>query len=222
MNINKFLFEELLPSKHPHKHEEAILPKQETIVPDLKIEDITPVVEVPVEKHITEQELELAKTNAFTEAYQKATLEYEQKKSLHEEQVTEVLEKINIQLAVVTSDQNKLLEEVKSDLFAVATKIFSKINAQITTDTSDLITQMIDKYVGLISDELSVSIVLHPQTKILIGDKIKDILVKSRVEHKFIIKESDSIEQSDCVIEWDNGSIEFNKNKLLDKIVNKL
>lgn len=223
MNISKFLFKDLLELNPLINSKEENQPSQETKTSiEVKQEISLQNTEILTENKITQEELSLAKTDSFNEGYNKACLEFAEKKLSNDEQIVEILKKITLQLALTASDQNKLLEEIKNDSFEIAVKIISKIHGEISEDTSTIIINMIQKYINLLAEELLVNIVLHPDTKLLIANKIQDILLSSSLQHKFFILESHSIAKSDCIIQWEGGAVEFNKKKLLDKIINNI
>jgi flagellar biosynthesis/type III secretory pathway protein FliH len=223
MNINKFNFEYLIePTKGSINHPEIInslieIP-QNDIENEITESHATQVIPPPL-KAFNDEEIEEAKKASFDEGYKQAQQENEQEAIKLNTSINEVLEQINIQLALAINEQNNYFIKLNKLAADISFKISKKILGDIfTIEHENLVYKNIEKCLKTVIGESEVLIVINPQQEAHIKAKLEELKIKSNFEGKINLKTDESIFNTDCKVMWNNGLIETDNNLLWQKI----
>jgi flagellar biosynthesis/type III secretory pathway protein FliH len=211
MYIDKFIFKDLL-EKPPASPVEQVIEEEAAALPHQE----EPALEISQEIAVTISKDELE--SSFAQGYEKAKAELESKYQDQEQQIIEILNKINMQLALEIADQQKLFAEFKQLAIPVAIKAADKVIGEVSEANEEKIINFITKYINLLAQELSVTITLHPKTISLINAKVEALIADNMLKEKFIMQADEHLPKTDCVIKWKNAEAAYNMQDLWQRI----
>ncbi len=210
MYIDKFIFKDLL-EKPPAPPVEQVI--EEAAAPPHQEE---PALEIPQEIAVTISKDELE--SSFAQGYEKAKAELASKYQAQEQQIIEILNKINMQLALEIADQQELFAQFKQLAIPVAIKAADKVIGEVSEANEAKIINFITKYINLLAQELSVTITLHPETISLINAKVEALIADNMLKEKFSMQADEHLPKTDCVIKWKNAEAAYNMQDLWQRI----
>jgi len=184
------------------------------------------VVEAPVEEAaeveeepevivptFSEQELEVAKEEAFAKGREEALSE---SATAIEAQIVEATKSIGEKLDALVVGQ--LL--ANKDIFADAVRISQAITKktfpyttieQKTAEIEDVVRQVLAQ----VMEEPRVGIQVNPAIEALLQERIEQISSDTHFDGRLYVTANDSVEEGDCKIEWSSGGAERNLKAII-------
>lgn len=210
MNIRAFTYEALGGFEEVGFVESAPKKSAKDIVPEeVRIEEVPEII-VPT---FSQEDIDLAKSLALEEGirqgYDEAKARFEADKKEAEIKTSELLEKLNFQIAALAknSEQNKknTTDEIAKIAFAIAKSVCSKVpNQYIEEEIHSIINQSLDKF----DRGEKVKIWLNPKNAADLNDKFTHAELNS----------DESLELGDFRIEWSNGFAQRSIKKLWEEV----
>jgi flagellar biosynthesis/type III secretory pathway protein FliH len=121
-----------------------------------------------------------------------------------------------MQLALEIADQQKLFLELKQSAIELAIKAADKVIGEMTSANEEKIINFITKYINILEQELTVKIMLHPKTIALVGEKVEALIANNPL--KFSMQADEHVKETDCLIKWHDGEVEYNTKSLWQRI----
>jgi flagellar assembly protein FliH len=192
---------------------EPEVPLELEVAPDVPVEEPEEEIIVPT---FSEEELELARQQAFEEGKQEglaATTETLTK------QINETLALIDQKLVVAFQTQDAANEVMGRSALSVAKGICTKmLPALAEKHAFDEVERVITSVFAKLLEQPSTTITVHPSLKDHIEERINELSAGKGYEGKIILNAEQSMEPSDCKIEWFNGGSERDAQSIWHEI----
>ena len=200
--------EEIIEETLPQETQDLSEP-QETIIPEEE-EIVIP------QKTYTEEELNELITQAKEDAYAKGVLNSEQNEIAKQ---NELLESIKAQLtsmfiAITTKEEEQEIDNLRF-LAASLRKVFPALEAKQALPE---IKKFIEDNFAQITSQKSLAFFFAPDMVKQFTSIIQKVAEHHDYEGKISVHKDDSLSVSDCRIEWKDGYVERNIDKILEKI----
>lgn len=191
----------------------------EEVEPFVAAEVVSAVVE-PEVKTYTQEELDSAKLIAEQAGYEKG---YKAKDCEIEKNVAAVLDQINIKLLDLIAGREKLQAELEQDFMNLNREVIRKLIPSLTEDQSaEILERFLEENFPYFRSEAKLSFYLHPDVVGKVSEQIARLAHINDFEGKISLHKDPSLGLADCRVEWENGGVERNANKILEKVDNLL
>lgn len=206
-------------------------PETAEIVPDVVVEPVVEDVSFSEPKTIVEAEAEEIKTYSeeelaarVREAEEKAYENgFEAARSETEDRNTALLEEINnrlLMLAANAGEQECALENQAVDIARAAihklVPVLEKENSQA------LVKDFLKENFRNFKDEAKLAFYFNPEMLPFVQETIAALANKHDFEGKISLHKDNTLALSDCRVVWENGGVERDSNKMLEKVDNLL
>lgn len=178
------------------------------------------VVAEPEVKTYSAEELEKAQRIAEQTGYEKG---YKAKDCEVEQEVSRSLESINIKLLdIITSREQQQIELEKSFMqlnLEVINKLIPGLNQEMAVE---ILNRFLADNFPNFKNEAKLSFYLHPEVVGKVQEQIAHLAHIHDFEGKISLHKGENLGIADCKVEWENGGVERNSHKILEKIDNLL
>ena len=136
-----------------------------------------------------------------------------------ENQTNILLEKIINEINIILEKQDKELENISRECVKLTHGIIVRLLPKLdNSETLSDIENLISKTLSDVSEEKKVTICVTPDVYKIISKKIDKIKEEQGFEGKLILLENEELGANDCKIEWENGGIIKDMEKVYKKI----
>ncbi|MBC8270369.1 MAG: hypothetical protein H8E36_16645 [Rhodospirillaceae bacterium] len=182
---------------------EPVVPLEVEVAPDLPVEEPEEEIIVPT---FSEEELELARQQAFEDGKKEglaATTETLTK------QINETLALIDQKLMIAFQTQDAANDVIGRSALSVAKGICAKMLPALAEKYAfDEVERVITSVFAKLLEQPSATITVHSSLKEPIEQRINELSVGKGYEGKITLNADQSMEPSDCMVEWFNGGSE--------------
>ena len=194
------------------------IPEPELVMETASEPEVVPAEPEVIEEIVTYREEEVAEKEAkakkegYEEGYNQAQAEAETKRLA-------ILENINAQLLRLTEQEGKQNQEVDNRVIELSRAVVHKLVPVLEKENAEaLIKDFLTENFPNFKNEIKLSFYFNPETIKYVQEEISHLANANDFEGKISLHKDASMLQSDCRIEWDNGGVERNGTKMLDKI----
>ena len=239
-NYRKFMFDNFVldedeDEKEAEETAEEELPTSEELPSEMNVvdEDILQaqeqveepeeeIVEEPEEKvkTYTQDELDSALLIAEQKGYEKG---FKSASESQENDKLRLLASLEEKITLLSEDDQKLKAQMSEKFLDFAQAIVKKLVPEILEKQSvEIVNSFIEKNFANFQSEEKLSFYINPE---VIGDvqsKIAEMAHKTDFEGKIALHKDAGLAKYDCRVEWENGGVELQNNKILEKVDNLL
>lgn len=189
-------------------------------VNEIEVEHIKHVIpepiEVPFVASYSQDELDAAVKAAEERAYEKG---FKSASGETEQQQHDLLNDINGRLMTLLSEREEVEKNVETDTLRFVADVVRKIlpsmeKEQATAEVSKFLTDNFSNF----RREISLSFSFNPEVISAMPELISKLADRNDFEGKIAVHKDASLGLSDCRVEWQNGGVERNTHKMLEKI----
>lgn len=164
------------------------------------------------------QSKEEGKKEGYQEGYQKGFQEASQAKENMHNMLLENLEK-NFKEFFMSYKESEEKNNFENNVIEVCKEIIQKIIPVMEKDTAkDIIADFLNKNFSSFKTEAKLSFYTHSDNINYMQEVVLNLARKYDFEGKISLHKDDTMSISDCRVLWDNGGVERNSVKTLDKI----
>ncbi len=164
------------------------------------------------------QSREEGKQEGYQEGYQKGFQEASQAKENMHNMLLENIEK-NFKEFFMFYKESEEKNNFENNVIEVCKEIIQKVIPVMEQDTAkDIIADFLNKNFSSFKSEAKLSFYTHPDNINYMQEVVLNLARKYDFEGKISLHKDDTMSISDCRVLWDNGGIERNSVKTLDKI----
>lgn len=210
------------------QEEEVISEQAQTETPeDTEIKEVEPLPEPEVipepEPEViediityTEEEVQEKENKARAEGYDAG---YKQAQTEQQEEHNRLLAEINNHLMLLSADMSSQTKAADNQLINLSTAIIHHLIPVIEKEQAqNLVTNFLEKNFSQFKNESKLSFYFHPQTLPYVQEEIAHLANIHDYEGKISLHKDEQMQVADCRVEWENGGVERNSIKMLDKI----
>lgn len=189
-------------------------------VEPLEADEVVTAVFEPQIKTYTQEEFDSAKFIAEQAGYEKG---YKAKDCEIEKDVAAVLDQINIKLLDLIAGRDKLQTELEQDFMNLNREVVRKLIPTLNDDQSaEILARFLEENFPQFRSEAKLSFYLHPDVIGKVSEQIARLAHINDFEGKISLHKDPALGLADCRVEWENGGVERNADKILEKVDNLL
>ncbi len=229
--FKKFMFDNFIVEDPKEKIEEDVAEVVETPVPEDIAEPEPEVEEVreTVYEEVVEPEPEPEPVKTYTEeelaeqvriaeqnGYEKG---FKSSQCSIDAASVNVLNEINSRLLQLITDEQKQNSEMeKQSLDLILSVVRKLIPSLLADEAKNIVNKFIADNFNNFKNESKLSFYIHPDIISCVQENIAKLANRHDFEGKIALHKDNSLGVSDCRIEWENGGVERNAGRLVDKI----
>lgn len=199
--------------------DDTVVSEQAEPEPDIDAEEETYDNE-PAEPLFTQEDVDNAAAKAKEEGYSQGLLSAQESE---EARKNILLEEIKNQLSLIFADQEKQNEEQElNNLRFIAASLRKLLPALEKIDGIAEIKQFLDDNFAYLGSQKSLAFFFNPEAVQQAAPLIERAAAHNDFEGKISVHKDENLGFSDCRIEWADGFVERNTDKLLEKLENLL
>jgi flagellar biosynthesis/type III secretory pathway protein FliH len=222
MHINKFIFEYLIDPPTKKHFKDVQNPANQSEASEASATDIAeiePIIEPIIAAIELPIDIELVKTTSFAEGSNQAKAEYEAKCLQEEQYIGEILEKINLQLAMINSSQQEYVAKSNAMMIKLALAVAKKVaDIALTENYQEVLLANLNKVLALVQMQPAITIRLNPGCLEMVQNKIAGLISDNSFKGLVNFEYDEQIAKFDCNVIWHDGQIEYSKEKLSQQI----
>ena len=186
--------------------------KEKDLAPESSVHDSEELVETQIKKKEVEQiDLAKLKEDSYRLGFEDAKKEMEGQSYEHQKKVEQLLSSIEQELHGSKSKIENLINDSVSSAARLSMDIARKVVGVILdSKSSELIAKFICE--NIISSDLEIEVIV-PQG---LAESVSNLLSSKKIDIK--IAESGDLSQGSCIINFGEGKVIYDKNKVLDEI----
>lgn len=197
------------------------MPEEEVITTEIEAE--TPVVEAelpPPPPSFSKEELDAAVAKATEEGYEKG---FQSALGDNEKQEQELLKSIDNRLLAMLVDAENFQKQLEVDNLSFISGALKKIFPTLASKqaTAELELFLKDNF-SHFKNEPSLSFSFNPESVKIAAALLPKLANANDFEGKISVHKDASLGIGDCRIEWKNGGVERNADKMLEKVTDLL
>lgn len=215
--FKKFQFDNFVIGEefHPASVKEENIPAVEA-EPVIEEKPLTPAPIVEEIKTYSEEELEervrLAEERGYENGFKAADDGIEAKN-------TKLWEEINTRLMMLAAGSGDRENELESQMLEIVRTAIHKIIPTLEAEKSvEIVNNFLNNNFARFKEEDRLAFYFHPETIGAVQENIARLANVHDFEGKISLHKDASIGVADCRIEWENGGVERNSDKMLEKI----
>lgn len=163
----------------------------------------------------TEEEVAEKENKARSEGYEAG---YKQAKSEQEAERNKLLSEINNHLMMLSADMDSRDKAENNQIISLSKEIIHKLIPVIEkTQAEKLVKSFLEKNFSQFKNESKLAFYFHPETIPYVQEEIARLANIHDYEGKISLHKDEKMQVSDCRVEWENGGVERNSTKMLDK-----
>lgn len=163
----------------------------------------------------TEEEVAEKENKARTEGYEAG---YQQAKSEQQEEQNRLLSEINNRLMMLSADMSAQTKEIDNQAISLSQAIIHKLIPVLEKAQAEkLVKAFLEKNFAQFKNENKLAFYFHPEALSYIQEEIAHLANIHDYEGKISLHKDETMQVSDCRVEWENGGVERSSTKMLDK-----
>lgn len=226
VNFQKFQFDNFIIGET-----KVLKPEIKEIIPTIDVERIVeeemislpeiPVyVEVEEIKTFQEEEVALQVKRAEEKAYEKG---FQAAESERETQNSRLLEEVNNRLLMLVANACEQECKLEDQAVSVACAAIHKLIPMLEKENSkEIVNNFLTDNFKNFKDEAKLAFYFNPDTIPFVQETIARLANIHDFEGKIALHKDSKLGLADCRIEWENGGVERQGNKMLEKVDNLL
>lgn len=183
-------------------------------------EEPAPVIPEKIEASYTQEQLDAAVRSAEERGFEsgfKAASGNSEKKQL------ELLDNLNNRIITLLSETGQIRSEAAQESLQVALEVVQKIlpsleREQAQREVENFLTENFPNF----SREQALSFSFNPEMAAAFPELISKLADRNDFEGRIAVHKDPALGLSDCRVEWQNGGVERNTHKMLEKVSNML
>ena len=180
--------------------------EEKTPEPEI-IEDIVTFTE----EEVAEKENQ-ARTTGYEEGYKQAQSEQLAEKN-------RLLSEINNRLMMLSADASSQNKEVDNQIISLSSSVLHKLIPVVEKEQAKkLVKNFLEKNFLQFKNESKIAFYFHPEALPYVQEEIAHLANINDYEGKISLHKDDNMQISDCRVEWENGGVERDSRKMLDKM----
>ena len=200
---------EELPTEEIAEVENAPETEQNVETPEVVYE------EVPTEVTYTQDELDEAVQKAKNEGYTQGLMASQEQETAKQ---NELLSEIGNRLGVMFADMDKQSETEELTMLRFLVSSLHKLMPTLeSVQAVEEIKKFLEDNFSIVGAQKSLAFFFAPDTVKKAAPLLERVAAQNDFEGKISVHKDENLGASDCRIEWKDGHIERNVNKLLDK-----
>lgn len=163
----------------------------------------------------TEEEVAEKENKARTEGYEAG---YQQAKSEQLEEQNRLLSEINNRLMMLSADMSSQTKDVDNQVIALSRDVIHKLVPVLAKSQAEkLVKAFLEKNFAQFKNENKLAFYFHPQALSFVQEEIARLANIHDYEGKISLHKDETMQLSDCRVEWENGGVERNSAQMLNK-----
>lgn len=163
----------------------------------------------------TEEEVAEKENKARTEGYEAG---YQQAKSEQLEEQNRLLSEINNRLMMLSADMSAQTKDVDNQVVALSRDVIHKLVPVLAKSQAEkLVKTFLEKNFAQFKNENKLAFYFHPQALSFVQEEIARLANIHDYEGKISLHKDETMQLSDCRVEWENGGVERNSTQMLNK-----
>ncbi len=136
-----------------------------------------------------------------------------------EQETKALLESINTKLIAIIANTVKAEETAEKEVFALARAVIDKLVPGLNDKyAAEIVSKFIADNFNSFKKEAKLSFYIHPDIISYAQETIAKLANSHDFEGKIALHKDASLDKADCRVEWENGGVERNSEKLGEKI----
>ena len=163
----------------------------------------------------TEEEVAEKENKARTEGYEAG---YQKAKSEQLEEQNRLLSEINNRLMMLSADMSSQTKDVDNQVIALSRDVIHKLVPVLAKSQAEkLVKAFLEKNFAQFKNENKLAFYFHPQALSFVQEEIARLANIHDYEGKISLHKDETMQLSDCRVEWENGGVERNSAQMLNK-----
>lgn len=184
--------------------------EEQTEEKDVKKEEIIPIIQGYTEEEVTQKTAE-AEARGYQRGQEEAQSAQEQKEAL-------LVKEIASKLSELYEERRELEEKIKEDFCRMSEVLLKKFIPLIQKSMAE---QLINKFISdnfhKFVKEPKLSFYFNPEMITKVQEIIGKMAHKTDFEGKITLHKDETLAPEDCRIEWENGGVERNSQKMREQ-----
>ena len=177
---------------------------------------LPPVEEVPPPPTFSEEELTLARDQAFEAGRQAA---FQEAEATTERRIATALEALTGHLAAINATQEQANEALLKDCIALSATVTRKLLPEWSRrQGTEEVEAVVHQCLSQIDKDIRVTVRLHPGEVDPIREQAGQLADNTSFEGKLIFTEDPRVGPGDCRVDWGDGGAERDQSRLMAEI----